>query len=157
TAAFASIAAECSYEPPAFPIFSTVYGRLLGDDEQMDAEYWTTHIGATVRFADATAEAIKAEPTHLVEFGSRRTLAPMITRSHDGAPPALTVAAGVTEAVAALYRDGMNPNWKLLYPSQAQVAHRLSGYAFSTTNRFWIKQQPATSTAGAAKPATFST
>jgi 8-amino-7-oxononanoate synthase len=157
TAAFASIAAKCSYEPPAFPIYSTVYGRLLGDDEQMDADYWTTHIGATVRFADATAEAIKDEPTHLVEFGSRRTLAPMITRSHDGAPPALTVAAGVTEAVAALYRDGLNPNWKLLYPSQAQVAHRLSGYAFSTTNRFWIKQQPATSTAGTAKPATFGT
>jgi 8-amino-7-oxononanoate synthase len=144
TAKFASIAAECSYESPAFPIFSTLRGRVLRDDETMDADYWTAHIGATVRFADAAAEAMQGEPTHLVEFGSRRTLAPIIMRSHDGAPPALTVAAGLTETVAALYRDGWNPNWNLLYPKDARVAHRLSGYAFSTENRFWIKEQTTT-------------
>ena len=86
TAEFASVAAECTYELPAFPIFSTLHGRLLGDDEPMDADYWTAHVRATVRFADAAAEAIHAEPTHLVEFGAKRTLGPMITRSHQGAP-----------------------------------------------------------------------
>jgi 8-amino-7-oxononanoate synthase len=141
TAEFAAIAAECSYELPAFPIYSTLRGRLLGDDEPMDADYWTAHIGATVQFADAAGEAIEAEPTHLVEFGSRRTLAPMIMRAHEGAPPALAVAAGLRETVAALYRDGLNPNWNLLYPNEAQVTHRLSGYEFSTANRFWIKEQ----------------
>jgi 8-amino-7-oxononanoate synthase len=145
TAEFAAIAAECSYQLPAFPVFSTLRGRMLGDDEPMDADYWTAHIGATVRFADAAAEAMQAEPTHLVEFGAKRTLAPMITRSHDDAPPALAVAAGLTETVAALYRDGLNPDWNLLYPNQARVAHRLSGYAFSTDNRFWIKDQTAAS------------
>ena len=145
TAEFAPIAAECSYQLPAFPIFSTLRGRMLADDEPMDADYWTAHIGATVRFADAAAEAMHAEPTHLVEFGAKRTLAPMITRSHDGAPPALAIAAGLTETVAALYRDGLNPNWNLLYPNQARVAHRLTGYTFNTDNRFWIKDQTTTS------------
>jgi 8-amino-7-oxononanoate synthase len=149
TAEFASIAMECSYELPAFPIFSTLRGRLLGDDEPMNADYWTAHIGATVRFADATAEAMQAEPTHLVEFGAKHTLAPMITRAYEGAPPALTVAAGLPETVAALYRDGLNPNWNLLYPNQARVAHRLSGYSFSTANRFWIKDQTAAPAAAA--------
>ena len=121
----------------------------------MDADYWTAHVRATVRFADAAAEAMQAEPTHLVEFGAKRTLGPMITRSHEGAPPALNVATDLTGTVAALYRDGLNPDWNLLYPNEARVAHRLSGYSFSTANRFWIKErtgagaQPATSSAAA--------
>jgi 8-amino-7-oxononanoate synthase len=143
TAAFASIAAECSYELPAFPIFSTLHGRLLGDDEPMDADYWTAHVRATVRFADAAAQAMQAEPTHLVEFGAKRTLGPMITRSHEGAPPALNIATDLTGTVAALYRDGLNPDWNLLYPTEARAAHRLSGYSFSTANRFWIKEGAA--------------
>ncbi|HTI75145.1 MAG TPA: type I polyketide synthase, partial [Mycobacterium sp.] len=138
TAAFASVAAVCSYELPAFPIFSTLHGRLLGDDEPMDADYWTAHVRATVRFADAAAEAIQADPTHLVEFGAKRTLGPMITRSHEGAPPALNPATDLTRTIAALYRDGLNPDWNLLYPKEARVSHRLSGYSFSTANRFWI-------------------
>ncbi len=143
TAAFASIAAECSYELPAFPIFSTLHGRLLGDDEPMDADYWTAHVRATVRFADAAAQAMQAEPTHLIEFGAKPTLGPMITRSHEGAPPALNVATDLTGTVAALYRDGLNPDWNLLYPTEARAAHRLSGYSFSTANRFWIKEGAA--------------
>lgn len=138
TARFASIAAGLSYQLPTFPIFSTLHGRLLGDDEPMDADYWTAHIGATVRFADAAAEAMQAEPTHLVEFGAKRTLAPMIARAHEAAPPAIAVSMGLTETVAALYRDGLNPDWNLLYPTEARVAHRLSSYSFSTENRFWI-------------------
>jgi 8-amino-7-oxononanoate synthase len=141
TAEFASVAAQCSYELPAFPIFSTLHGRLLGDDEPMDADYWTAHFRSTVRFADATAEAMRAEPTHLVEFGANRTLGPMITRSHESAPPALNVATDLAETVAALYRDGLNPDWNLLYPNEARVAHRLGGYSFSTANRYWIKER----------------
>jgi 8-amino-7-oxononanoate synthase len=157
TAEFASVAAACSYELPAFPIFSTLHGRLLGDDEPMDADYWTAHVRATVRFADAAAEAMQAEPTHLVEFGAKRTLGPMITRSHEGAPTALQVATDLTETIAALYRDGLNPDWNLFYPNEARAVHRLSGYSFSTANRFWIKErtdagaQPATLRAAAAQ------
>lgn len=141
---FASVAAQCAYELPAFPIFSTLRGRLLGDDETMDADYWTAHVRATVQFADAAAEAMQAEPTHLVEFGAKRTLGPMIARSHQGTPPALDVATDLTAVVAALYRDGLNPDWNRLYPNEARVAHRLRGYVFSTDNRFWIKEGATT-------------
>jgi len=158
TAEFASIAADCAYQLPAYPIFSTVHGRLLGDDEPMDADYWTAHVGATVRFADATTEAMQAEPTHLVEFGAKRTLGPMIARSHEGAPHAMAVAAGATEVVAALYRGGLNPDWNLLYPNESLTIERLSGYSFSTANRFWIKEQnvtpPTSATTSTPTPAT---
>ena len=114
----------------------------------MDADYWTAHVRATVRFADAAAEAMRAEPTHLIEFGAKRTLAPMITRSHDGAPPALNIATDLRGTVAALYRDGLNPDWNLLYPTEARTAHRISGYSFSTANRFWIRERPPSRRAG---------
>jgi 8-amino-7-oxononanoate synthase len=146
TADFAAIAAQCTYDLPIYPIFSTLQGRLLGDDEPLDADYWTEHIRAAVLFAGAATAAMDAEPTHLVEFGAKRTLGPIITRAHEGAPPALSVAAGITEAIAALYRDGLNPDWDLLYYNEAQVVHRLTGYSFSTANRFWITEHAATST-----------
>src|SRR6185369_1296855 len=31
--------------------------------------------------------------------------------------------------------------WNLLYPKEARVSHRLSGYSFSTANRFWIRER----------------
>jgi len=84
-------------------------------------------------------------------LGAKRTLAPMITRAHNDVPPALTVATGLTETVAALYRDGLNPDWNLLYANEARVAHRLSGYSFGTANRFWIKEQAQAATSGSAQ------
>jgi 8-amino-7-oxononanoate synthase len=154
---FADIAAECSYHLPVLPIFSTLRGRMLADDEPLGADYWIDHISGTVLFADTVTEAMQAEPTHLVEFGAKRTLGPMITRAHEGAPPALAVASGITETIAALYRDGLNPDWHLLSPNEAQAPHRLSGYIFSTANRYWITEQatnPTAPTATAPKDST---
>jgi 8-amino-7-oxononanoate synthase len=154
---FADIAAQCSYQVPVFPLFSTLHGRMLGEDETMGADYWTDHISRAVQFAAATTEAMQSEPTHLIEFGAKRTLGPMITRAHEGAPPALAVSDGITETIAALYRDGVNPRWNLLYANEAQVAHRLSGYAFSTANRYWIVEQATTPTASPTTPSKDST
>ncbi|OBK76147.1 type I polyketide synthase [Mycobacterium sp. 1274761.0] len=150
---FAEIAAGCSYRLPVFPVFSTLHGRMLAEDETMGADYWTDHISRAVQFAPAVTEAMRCQPTHLIEFGAKRTLGPMITRAHDGVPPALAVADGIAETVAALYRDGLDPRWNLLYADEAQVAHRLSGYVFSTANRYWIVDQPA-ATASTPKTAT---
>jgi 8-amino-7-oxononanoate synthase len=154
---FADVAAQCSYQLPILPVFSTLHGRMLGDDEPLGADYWVAHISGTVLFADAVTEAVQAEPTHLVEFGAKRTLGPMITRAHEGAPPALAVASGIGETVAALYRDGLDPNWDLLYPNEAKASHRLSGYVFSTANRYWITEQATTPTAPAASASKDST
>ncbi len=147
---FAAVAAACTFDLPSIPIYSTLRGRLLDPDEPMDAAYWIAHATGTVRFADATTAALQDQPTHLIELGPRRTLAPMITRAH----PEITVSAlaplpgpdatgsELIDTVVALYRDGFDPEWNRLYTPHAQIPHRLSGYQFATTNRSWI--QPAT-------------
>ncbi|MFJ9369734.1 type I polyketide synthase [Nocardia sp. NPDC101769] len=153
--AFAEVAGECHYRHPEIPIYSTVRGRLLDADEPMDAAYWVEHVEATVRFADATAAAVRAEPTHLVEVGPRRTLAPLVGRAHAELDLPIQVpcpgpdATGneLASTVAALYRDGLNPDWDVLYEPAARVRHRIGGYEFATTHRFWTQvDAPAPST-----------
>jgi 8-amino-7-oxononanoate synthase len=141
---FAAEANACTFALPSIPVFSTLRGRLLGDDEPMDADYWVAHVSGTVRFADAVSAALQAEPTHLVELGSKRTLAPMVARSHPGVtaltplPGPDATGAELTDTVAALYRDGLNPKWDNLYPTSTRVPQRLSGYRFTTANRSWV-------------------
>jgi 8-amino-7-oxononanoate synthase len=144
---FAAVAAECTFELPHVPIYSTLRGRMLDDGEPMDADYWVTHAAGTVRFADAATAALHAEPTHLIELGPKRTLAPMVTRAHPETtlrvlvpiPGRDATGSELIENVAALYRYGFNPRWNHLYPPDAQTPHRLSGYQFATTNRSWIE------------------
>ncbi|MFE3056849.1 type I polyketide synthase [Nocardia sp. NPDC059239] len=153
--AFAEVAGECHYRRPEIPVYSSVRGRLLDADEPMDAAYWVEHVEATVRFADAAAAALRAEPTHLVEVGPRRTLAPMVGRAHAELDLPIQVpcpgpnATGheLDSTVAALYRDGLNPDWDVLYEPAARVRHRIGGYEFATTHRFWTQvEAPAPST-----------
>ncbi|MGV9865248.1 type I polyketide synthase, partial [Rhodococcus koreensis] len=155
--AFAEVAADCTYRPPEIPIFSTTRGRLLDVDEPMDATYWTDHITATVRFADATAAALTCDPTHLIEVGPARILLSLNARAHPGstarhlAPCPGPAATGdeLPATVAALYRDGHDPAWDALYEPGARVRRRLRGYPFATTARFWTPENAPT----AAQPA----
>ncbi|GGN69424.1 type I polyketide synthase [Nocardia rhizosphaerihabitans] len=149
---FAVVARECTYRAPALPIYSTVRGRLLDPAETMDAEYWVEHVGATVLFGDALAAAVEADPTHVVEIGPRRMLTPLVGRLRpDLLPRCLTPSPGpgatgreLAETVAALHRDGLDPDWDHLYAPEQRVRRRLPVYDFSTEHRFWL--EPATLT-----------
>ncbi|WP_280345068.1 type I polyketide synthase [Nocardia neocaledoniensis] len=158
-AEFAAVAAECSYRAPDLPVYSTVRGRLLAADEPMDADYWVEHVGATVLFGDALAAAVATEPTHLVEIGPRRMLTPLV--GPDLRPRCLAPSGGpgatgreLAETVAALYRDGLDPEWDHLYEPAQRVRRRLPGYDFSTEHRFWIEPTTLTPPATPAEDTT---
>ncbi|MEU1203862.1 aminotransferase class I/II-fold pyridoxal phosphate-dependent enzyme [Nocardia sp. NPDC005825] len=150
--AFAEVARECVYRPPNIPIYSTLRGRLLAADEPMDAGYWVEHIEATVRFADAAAAALDKEPTHLIEVGPQRTLAPMLTRAGSAAltltpcPGPQATGRELAATIAALYRDGFDPDWDALYEPAARRRQRVGGYEFDTTHRFWTRTDEAPAT-----------
>ncbi|MFD6354956.1 type I polyketide synthase [Nocardia tengchongensis] len=148
---FAQTAEQCRYQPPTVAIYSTVHGRLLEPGEPMDAAYWVEHIGATVRFADAAAAALATGPTHLIEIGPQRTLAPMLGRANPGlelricAPCPGPEATGqeLADTIAALYRDGLDPNWDALYEPGDRIRRRVGGYEFDTSHRSWIRPETA--------------
>ncbi|NMN96781.1 type I polyketide synthase [Antrihabitans stalactiti] len=142
-AAFADVAATCTYAPPQVPIYSSLRGRLLDVDEPMDADYWVEHISATVRFADAAGAAMESTPTHLVEVGPKRVLASVVRRSFPDLEAKFVVPCDdLADTVAVLYRDGLNPNWDVLYEPGSHVRHRLPGYEFATTHRYWVQSEP---------------
>jgi 8-amino-7-oxononanoate synthase len=147
--AFAEVASTITYRQPKIPIYSTLRGRLLDEADSMDAAYWTEQIRSTVRFSDALAAAVATGPTHLVEVGPRRVLAPLANRIRPDLP-CLAPCPGpnadgseLTGVIAALYRDGLNPDWDVLYEPEQRVRRRLPGYEFSTEHRFWVQADPA--------------
>lgn len=159
---FAVVARECTYRAPALPIYSTVRGRLLDPAETMDADYWVEHVGATVLFGDALAAAVEADPTHVVEIGPRRMLTPLVGRLRpDLLPRCLTPSPGpgatgreLAETVAALHRDGLDPDWDHLYDAEQRVRRRLPVYDFSTEHRFWLEPTTLTTPATPAEDTT---
>ncbi|NBM17276.1 type I polyketide synthase [Streptomyces sp. GC420] len=164
-ARFAAIAEEVGGGVPEIPLYSTVRGRLLGS-EAMDAAYWVEHIGATVLFGDAAAELLADGPTHLVEIGPQPVLSGMVRRL--GHPTANTGPAHVlpvrgpesagrdlAEALAELFRGGVDPDWDTVYAPAERIHHPLPPFAFSTEHRFWARnpvRAPGTVAAAADMP-----
>ncbi|MEW9533752.1 type I polyketide synthase [Microbispora sp. NPDC049125] len=169
--AFGEAAATVTARTPSVPVISTLRGRRL-DGEPMDGAYWTEHIEGTVRFGDALAVALAGEPTHLVEVGPRPVLLPLARRA--GAAPAsvrglvpcpgpAATGAELAETIAALYLDGVEPRWPVLYSDGQRVPRRLPVYEFATAGRFWVDgavatvvrhTRPGEPAAGAAAPVT---
>ncbi|AQU68945.1 type I polyketide synthase [Streptomyces niveus] len=146
---FAKIAAEVGGGVPEIPLYSTVRGRVL-DDEAMDASYWVEHISATVQFGDAAAALLAEGPTHLVEIGPQPVLSGMVRRLDrpaEGAGPAHVLPVhgpestgrALAEALAELYRGGVEPDWDAVYAPEERVAHPLPPYTFSKEHRYWAR------------------
>ncbi|MFD4353594.1 type I polyketide synthase [Nocardia sp. NPDC058518] len=155
-AEFEAVASTCAYRAAALPIYSTVHGRPLDPDEVMDAEYWTEHVRATVRFGEAVSAALGTDPTHLVEVGPRRVLAASVRRINpeldarylSPSPGPGATGEELAATVAALYCDGLDPEWNELYEPAQRVRRRLPVYEFSVAHRFWV-EPPAAGEVGA--------
>ncbi|MFV2117034.1 beta-ketoacyl synthase N-terminal-like domain-containing protein [Streptomyces sp. Act-28] len=158
-AEFAAVAAKFTYRPAGVPLYSTLYGRALATDELMDAEYWTEHVRAPVRWADAMAAAAQQRPHFVVELGPRRVLGPMIRRSEQTTAEILTLCPGPTATglepagvVARLAAAGARPAWDALYDDDQRRPVRLRPYRFAAESRFWTTAEHHASHVGA--PAT---
>lgn len=131
---------------------------LAGATELGDAAKLVAAGGSGAALVDAPASGpgprVHTDPaglaeetaTHLVELGPGATLAHRVAAMIGGcALPALlpgrdedAVGTGMLEVVAALYRDGFDPDWAAVYERDQQVLHRLSPYGFAASGRFWV-------------------
>jgi amino acid adenylation domain-containing protein len=75
---FEKLVTSLTINKPLIPIFSTVSGKLLSDAEAMDPAYWSNHLVATVRFADAVESLLSGPPTALLEVGPRNVTTTMV-------------------------------------------------------------------------------
>ncbi len=144
---FAEVAREVGGGVPQLPVYSTVHGRLLAG-EAMDADYWIAHVRSPVLYADAAAALIKDAPTHMVEVGPQPVLTSLARRlgpPPSGARPSVALPVkgeesggrDLAEALAVLYRDGLDVEWEALYAAEERVRQRIAPYEFSKEHRYW--------------------
>lgn len=148
-AAFSEVAHSCRYHRPNIAIVSSLTGKRV-DMDMSSPDYWISHIIEPVRFSGAVA-ALLAETCHVaIEIGPQPHAMAMAQQA-SGADtvqwlPSLKRAAKdrdvLLAAVAQLYQQGVNIDWRSMY--SGQVRQRLNGlpnYPFQR-QRYWLDTQP---------------
>jgi acyl transferase domain-containing protein/acyl-CoA synthetase (AMP-forming)/AMP-acid ligase II/acyl carrier protein len=115
---FHSVASSFKFATPMIPLISNVTGAVL--KAAPDADYWTQHLRATVRFADG----IRTAGTHgsFVEIGPKPLLCALGAQSLSTPDtrwlPSLREGgddgAVFIDSLAALYSAGAEPRWQAL-------------------------------------------
>ncbi|MFE6668320.1 type I polyketide synthase [Streptomyces sp. NPDC057697] len=152
-----------TFHEPSIPIVSTVTGAT--DPEEMrTADYWVTHVRATVRFADAITELHTQGVGRWVEVGPSAALLPMVQQTLDtldgpvdadgdgeadaAVPrvPAVVVSVlrraeseekALLTAVSRLHTAGTSVNWAVVLEGLGAQRADLPTYAFQR-QRYWL-------------------
>ncbi|MBL0044991.1 MAG: amino acid adenylation domain-containing protein [Flavobacteriales bacterium] len=134
---------------PRIPIISTVTAEWLKDDEATSSKYWSDHLRATVRFAQAVKFAWTDADRVMLEVGPRTT-ATTLARQQSGdakkqaAVSSLTDSAGngneltqLLKAVGGLWQSGVLIDWSKFYEREQRHRISLPTYAFERV-RHWV-------------------
>ncbi|MFJ5818521.1 type I polyketide synthase, partial [Streptomyces sp. NPDC093108] len=152
-----------TFHEPGIPIVSTVTGAT--DPEEMrTADYWVTHVRATVRFADAITELHTQGVGRWVEVGPSAALLPMVQQTLDaldgsadaegdgGADAAVPYVPPVVVSVlrraeseekalltagSRLHAAGTSVNWAVVLEGLGAQRVDLPTYAFQR-QRYWL-------------------
>ena len=142
---------------PRIPIISTVTAEWLKDEEATSSTYWSDHLRATVRFAQAVkfawspgSEAGAGSADRVMLEVGPRTTATTLARQQSSdtkkqaAVSSLSDSAGngneltqLLKAVGGLWQSGVLVDWKKFY--EREERHRISmpTYAFERV-RHWV-------------------
>ncbi len=144
---------------PQIPWVSNVTGKWITPEEAMSADYWTTHLRRTVRFADGVAELVKAGHTVLLEVGPGQTLAGLAKQHPATSGGAATVVASLgraktardangaasadlsalLQALGELWVAGVSVDWRGgFYRNESRQIAALPTYPFER-KRYWIE------------------
>ena len=157
---------RCTLAPPKLPIYSSVTGQLLDDEQACDPLYWARHLRQPVRFSSAllSLTQAQAQPGILLEVGPRTTLS-TLARQHAPVAKSMKCVASLAEqaqqelaqlrlAAGSLWVDGAAVKLDLLDQRSSKLRLTLPGYAFER-QRHWLDAPAAQETAaGAASDAT---
>jgi amino acid adenylation domain-containing protein len=85
---FAEAMRPVKLSAPAIPIYSTVTGRLMTDEDACDPAYWVRHLRQTVHFSPALLAALdNIEGSVLLELGPRGSLCTLARQHGAGRTP----------------------------------------------------------------------
>ncbi len=134
---------------PRIPIVSTVTAEWLKDDEATSSKYWSDHLRATVRFAQAVKFAWTDADRVMLEVGPRTTATTLARQQStdskkQAAVPSLGDSAGngneltqLLKAVGGLWQSGVLIDWNKFYEREQRHRISLPTYAFERV-RHWV-------------------
>lgn len=135
---------------PRIPIISTVTAEWLKDDEAVSSRYWSDHLLATVRFAQAVKFAWSDADRVMLEVGPRTTATTLARQQStdnkkQAAVPSLGDSAGngneitqLLKAVGGLWQSGVLIDWNKFYEREERRRISLPTYAFERV-RHWVE------------------
>ncbi|MBK9146340.1 MAG: amino acid adenylation domain-containing protein [Flavobacteriales bacterium] len=134
---------------PRIPIVSTVTAEWLKDDEATSSKYWSGHLRATVRFAQAVKFAWSDADRVMLEVGPRTTATTLARQQStdnkkQAAVPSLGDSAGngneltqLLKAVGGLWQSGVLIDWSKFYEREDRCRISMPTYAFERI-RHWV-------------------
>jgi amino acid adenylation domain-containing protein len=139
---------------PRIPIISTVTAEWLKDEEAVSAKYWSDHLRATVRFAQAVKFAWSDADRVMLEVGPRTTATTLARQQSSdskkqAAVPSLGDSAGsrstaggnelaqLLKAVGGLWQSGVLIDWSKFYEREERRRISMPTYAFERI-RHWV-------------------
>ncbi|MBL7938098.1 MAG: amino acid adenylation domain-containing protein, partial [Flavobacteriales bacterium] len=134
---------------PRIPIVSTVTAEWLKDDEATSSKYWSGHLRATVRFAQAVKFAWQDADRLMLEVGPRTTATTLARQqSTDNKKQAAVSSLGdsagngnelaqLLKAVGGLWQSGMLIDWSKFYEREERRRISMPTYAFERI-RHWV-------------------
>ena len=142
---------KLKFNAPQLPIYSTVKGRKMTDQEATDPEYWANHLRSTVLFDDA-ALALLAENQGkaFIEMGPGNATATFLRQQPLGKNNLILSSMempkdqesaynGILKAFGQLWLNGYQPNWSAFYKEEKRIRLLdLPTYAFNKT-KYWVE------------------
>ncbi|MCM0622629.1 type I polyketide synthase [Nocardioides bruguierae] len=131
---------------------SSVSGRTFAAGETLPGGYWTEHLRATVRFADAARSAMASADRVVAEIGTGHAMSYLMQQATDDqtalcipgvqSDPDRAASDGVLRAVGTAWTGGVDVRWsRLRGPGAARLAPA-PVHPFADT-RHWIERRPA--------------
>ena len=132
---------------PEIPIFSTLTGKRVLENEMTKPSYWTNQLRFPVRFTDAIKEISSDGNFMMVETGPGHALTTLVRRqaikknlpvvtSLDGQDGKSDLEVMLT-AVGRLWLNGIEPDWQMFYKEQNRLRIEVPTYAFDN-KRYWV-------------------
>ncbi len=155
---FIDILKTITIKPPSIPYISNVTGDWVQFEEIKDPVYWGRHIRNSVKFSDGINKLLQDGFRTFVEIGPGNTLASFVNKtfsyktsaSENASTDKIAVAASVRHvkqeiedvphflnAIGQLWQNGINIQWKNLYPEENRFRVPLPTYPFEQ-KKFWI-------------------
>ena len=143
---------------PSVPFVSNITGRLMEQNERMDAAYWRRQVREPVAFRSCVETLAEMGVDAVVEIGPHAVIGPVVAMTwpesapagglvvlqslrrppRDAEEPVVDTSGGFVEAAAGAYEAGLDIKFAGLFAGEARLRVSLPSYPFQRTHH-WIQ------------------